>query len=373
MNILFASTQFPQENRPYYCVYLYQQAKALMDLGHRVDVLIPWEGGDTSHVIKEHFRGLDMYRIGFTRTKASLLTYGIKGSFASLATQLLGGYDCLSIHLAPDCIKHSLISCAKQAGVKTFLHFHGQNVWHDYNEAHPMLGKVLAWRRKFLLQSVDGLIGVSQKVCDRIREGLPHTNSHVVYNGVDPDLFVPGEKANVFTVSIVANLIPIKGHLPLFHAFSYLKNIHSDVQLVVVGTGPMEGTLKTLAVELGIEKQTVFTGAMDYPKVANCLSRSHVFAMPSYFEALGCVYLEAMACGTPVVGCAGQGIEEIIFSGENGYLVKPQESKELGERLCYLYEYPEKREQMGRAGRKTVFNGYTWKHSAQSLFQVYQS
>ena len=93
--------------------------------------------------------------------------------------------------------------------------------------------------------------------------------------------------------------------------------------------------------------------------------------MPSYYEALGCVYLEAMACKVPVVGCKGQGIEELIVDGKTGMLVNPQDTKNLVEKLTELIENSNLRNSIGEAGYKLVTDKFTWLDSAKYLDKVY--
>ena len=96
-----------------------------------------------------------------------------------------------------------------------------------------------------------------------------------------------------------------------------------------------------------------------------------VFALPSSYEALGCVYLEAMACGKPVVGCRGQGIEEIVQSGTNGFLVEQCDVRGLTEVLSRLLRDPDLRQQIAAQAHRTVHQHLTLQQQAENLSRIY--
>jgi glycosyltransferase involved in cell wall biosynthesis len=97
-----------------------------------------------------------------------------------------------------------------------------------------------------------------------------------------------------------------------------------------------------------------------------------VFALPSSYEGLGCVYLEAMACAKPAIGCRGQGIEEIIEHGRTGMLVTPENEHELTDSMLTLLRDKELRQRMGRNARAIVLDRLTLNHQAQQLAEVYR-
>jgi glycosyltransferase involved in cell wall biosynthesis len=97
-----------------------------------------------------------------------------------------------------------------------------------------------------------------------------------------------------------------------------------------------------------------------------------VFALPSRYEGLGCVYLEAMACAKPVIGCAGQGINEVIQDGQNGMLVPAGDESALSDRLLTLLQNAGMRSRLGIAARQTVLQSYTLDHQAGRLADIYR-
>src|SRR5207248_8924119 len=98
----------------------------------------------------------------------------------------------------------------------------------------------------------------------------------------------------------------------------------------IMGDGTERSRLSALSSRLGIAKKVNFFGRQTRTQVADAMRRCAVFALPSHYEGLGCVYLEAMSAGKPVIACQGQGIEEIIQHGTNGFLIDPGDVQSLG-------------------------------------------
>jgi glycosyltransferase involved in cell wall biosynthesis len=102
------------------------------------------------------------------------------------------------------------------------------------------------------------------------------------------------------------------------------------------------------------------------------MKRCTIFALPSTDEAMGCVYLEAMATARPVIGCRGQGIEEIVRHGENGMLIEPDNLQEMVKALDTLLPNAPLRKQMGIKARQTITEGLTLQHQAERLSTLYR-
>jgi glycosyltransferase involved in cell wall biosynthesis len=97
-----------------------------------------------------------------------------------------------------------------------------------------------------------------------------------------------------------------------------------------------------------------------------------VFALPSSYEGLGCVYLEAMACAKPVIGCRGQGIEDVIEHGKSGMLVTPENEQELTDAMETILRDKELRQRMGKDALAIILDRLTSTHQAQQLAEVYR-
>jgi teichuronic acid biosynthesis glycosyltransferase TuaC len=94
--------------------------------------------------------------------------------------------------------------------------------------------------------------------------------------------------------------------------------------------------------------------------------------LPSRYEGLGCVYLEAMSSEKPVIACRGQGIDEIIRHGSNGWLIDPGNLQDLIAALSILLQNLQLRRQIGEAARRTILQSLTAAHQASELAVIYR-
>ena len=130
--------------------------------------------------------------------------------------------------------------------------------------------------------------------------------------------------------------------------------------------------LQELARSLRIEDRVHFLGRRPRSEVAAAMQQCTLFALPSWYEGLGCVYLEAMSAGRPAIACRGQGIEEVIRHQENGWLIEPKSLSDLTAALHALLSDRPLRENLGRAGRQTILQGFTLSHQARRLLSIYR-
>ena len=122
---------------------------------------------------------------------------------------------------------------------------------------------------------------------------------------------------------------------------------------------------------LNLVDRVRFVGYVPYEKIADLMKSCDLFVMPSYYEALGCVYLEAMAAGMITVGVWNQGIDEIIHNEKNGFLVQEKSAMDLEQVLLKIIGLNHNElKQISHAAIKDM-EQYTWKESAAELSKVY--
>lgn len=378
MKILFVSECYPDKDNPQYCIYLEQQAKAIVDKGHNVDILVPKIIDGKSAVLKTVYNGLNIYNVTINKGKLSRIfpLYSLKSTLNNFAWQ---DYDAVSTHLVSNGLCFRISNICKRLKVPVVKHFHGLNVWKDYYTKTNIIHKLL-WiyndiMKRHHLNRSSAIVGVSNKVCEIFKAKIKNKPVFTVYNGVDSERFIPKTEYNkneIFTVLCVANLIKIKGHDYLIEAISSLKKEGKKIKLQLIGVGPEEDRLKEKCKTLGISEDVDFLGTQHYETVSVYMKNADMFLMPSYFEALGCVYLEAMCSGTITCGCFGTGADEIIEDRVDGLLVEQRSAKSIYDAIIFAMENPQDASEIAKKGiikAKT----FSWDASASELLKVYEN
>lgn len=217
------------------------------------------------------------------------------------------------------------------------------------------------------------VICVSEHVRDSIRKEMADSClTSVVYNGVDSDRFLPDESTGAQKILSIGNLIPIKGHIHLIRAMAVIAGEFPSLELDIIGDGAERERLATLTRQLRLQDKVHFHGRQSRAQVAEAMRRCTIFALPSRYEGLGCVYLEAMSCGKPAIGCRGQGISEIIQHGANGFLVEADDEHQLASAVAKLLREPAHAHAVGTVARQTILNGLTLRHQAEDLIRIYK-
>jgi phosphatidylinositol alpha-1,6-mannosyltransferase len=194
--------------------------------------------------------------------------------------------------------------------------------------------------------------------------------------GVDLDEFRPDpdrraeirERLNVHgpVVVCVSRMVPRKGQDTLIRAWPKVRATTPDATLLLVGDGPYAKDLRALA---GNAADIVFTGPVPTADLAAYYAAGDAFAMPCRtrrggldVEGLGIVYLEASACGLPVIGGASGGAPDAILEGESGYVVSDENA--LVTRLTEFLSDPAKAKAMGEKGRAWTEREWSWEQVA---------
>ena len=269
---------------------------------------------------------------------------------------------------------HAAMLLSRELGIPYVVSVHGLDAFSNMQVA----GKAGEWCRRIsrrVYTSSRRVICISERVREQVLEGVGRNcRTSVVHNGVDPELFspLPNPSSDSLTILSVGNLISIKGHDLLLRAVASLAPEFPSLSLEIIGEGPEKPRLKDLAKSVKIADRVFFLGRQPRRQVASAMKRCTLFALPSRYEGLGCVYLEAMAACKAVIGCRGQGIAEVIQHGVNGFLVGPDNERELTLALAMLLHDQRRRNSLGAAARDTILDRLTLAHQAGNLARIYR-
>jgi phosphatidylinositol alpha-1,6-mannosyltransferase len=196
--------------------------------------------------------------------------------------------------------------------------------------------------------------------------------------GVDVDRFVPDSVARAElrarhglgerpVVVCLSRLVPRKGQDMLIRALPAIRDAVPGTALVVVGGGPYRDTLHTLARTVGVADDVVFTGGVPGEELPAYHAMADVFAMPCRtrgagldVEGLGIVYLEASACGVPVVAGRSGGAPETVRDGETGVVVDGTDVAAIAAAVSGVLADPDAAAAMGAAGRQWAVQHWQW-------------
>jgi glycosyltransferase involved in cell wall biosynthesis len=290
----------------------------------------------------------------------------LKGRLRSLQQQR---FHLIHAHAALPC-GHAALLIAQKLGIPYVVTVHGLDAFLT-EQVGGRAGMKCAEIAGSVYEGAARVVCISGKVAEIVGKGTNgRARTEVVHNGVDTNMFYPAAgKRDAGLVLSVGNLIPSKGHELLLRAVAGLP---SQVKLRIIGEGPERARLQTLCRELKLGARVEFPGRRSRSEVAHEMRSCAVFALPSRYEGLGCVYLEAMASGTPVIACRGQGIQDIISPGENGFLVSPDQPGELTAILQRLLQDDGLRTRAGQAARERVLRDLTLQHQAAKLRAIYE-
>jgi glycosyltransferase involved in cell wall biosynthesis len=279
--------------------------------------------------------------------------------------------DVIHAHGALPC-GHAAALLSRDLKIPFVVTVHGLDAFSS-RQVSGWLGASCAKVSRQVFADARHVIGVSRHVCDEVQKGSGGLSTTLaVYNGVDPSLFTPGGDSTPPVILTVGNMIPTKGHELIVRAVAAVAGDFSELTWEVIGGGPELNRIRALAEQLGVIGSIRFRGRQNRVEVSEACRRCTVFVLPSRYEGLGCVYLEAMASGKVAFGCTGQGIEEVIQHGENGWLVPPNGLEELIEGLRVVLRNDLLRRQIGAAARDTVLRSFTLAQQAHRLLTVYR-
>ncbi|HJZ45593.1 MAG TPA: glycosyltransferase family 4 protein [Roseiflexaceae bacterium] len=170
------------------------------------------------------------------------------------------------------------------------------------------------------------------------------------------------------TILCVARQYPRKHVADLLRALPAVRRAVPRARAVIAGDGPEHARLRALASGLGLDDALVFTGALPDDKLALLYRQADIFCLPSVQEGFGIVFLEAMACGLPVVATLAAAIPEVVPDRRAGLLVPPGDVGALAHALIELLARPRQRAAYGAFGREYV-ERYDWDRVAQVFLE----
>jgi len=391
MNALVVSNLFPNEVDVRKGLFVSHQTSALRDRGHDIRVLapVPWvpprlpvpdrwaenRGIPRSDIVRDvpveypryfSLPGPQTIALSSIAARASLWWHGRR-------FEREFNPDLVNAHVAlPN--GFASISLAKLFDVPLVTTIHGADLQHSvsFPAGESLLGHTF--------RCSESLVVNSSKLASLLETRFLDTPPvDIVPNGIpiemvretascDPPVAIDPDATVLITVG---KLVETKGIHLVLDALAELPDV-SDLQYIIIGGGPQRDALWKRVAERDLSDIVTFTGKVPHRTVFEHLHHADLFALPSYKEAFGIAYLEAMACGLPVIACEGEGPADFVEHDETGYLVPPRDVDELRRVIATLIDSPETRRRVGTAASEVVSEQYTWESNAARVEEIYK-
>jgi colanic acid/amylovoran biosynthesis glycosyltransferase len=317
------------------------------------------------HGLLPKVRGLD-HALGFRRMFSANLDQQLKATQASL----------VHAHFGLDAT--TAMSLADRVAAPLIVTLHGYDVtMRDQTFRRSIGGTIYLLRRKQLWRHARLFICVSHFIRRKALEaGFPEEKLRVHYIGVDRRAFCrAGRIGRSEIILFVGRLVEKKGCEYLIRAMAQVRREHPDAQLVILGDGPLRQSLQELCDQLGVNCK--FEGRQSRDGVIRWLRAARVLCVPSVTattgdsEALGMVFAEAQASGTPVVSSKHGGIPEVVIDGETGLLAPERDAAALANGLSRLLADDDLWQQYSDRGVDWIARRFDLETQTRELEQIY--
>lgn len=249
---------------------------------------------------------------------------------------------------------------------------HGHEVW--WAKVPPF-----SFAIRYMSKEIDAIAYLGNYTKSEVSKALSKSDKSKLVQiapGIDVDHFVPTDSSQLraqlgltdkSVIISVGRLVHRKGQDKLIAALPAIKAEIPNVHLVLVGVGPYQDYLEKMSAKLKVADCITFIGRINYAELPKYICLGDIFAMPSrsrFFglevEGLGIVYLEASACGLPVVGGKSGGAPDAVLAGETGVVVDGRNTVEIAEACIDLLSNPELCALMGANGRAWIIENWRW-------------
>lgn len=391
------ATTYPRWSNDTEPAFVFELSKRLLALGNDITVLAPHAPGALK---EEYMEGLRVLRYQyFIPGKFQRLFYN-GGAIPNLKKYYLarvqlpffllvqpaaiftaairGKYDLIHCHwIVPQGFFAALAS--RFMGIPLILTAHGGDVFNLKNAFVKSIAR-------FSVKNSSICTANSGETKKGIQSFCPGKEVDIIPMGVDLNLFNKDKKDDSIKQRFgirghfllgVGRFAEKKGFCYLIDAMPGVLREFPETRLLIIGFGPLEGELKSQVRKLGLEKSVCFPGKMTSRELAGFYATADMFIGPSVEteagdrEGLGVVFLEAMACGTAVIGSKSGGIEDIIKDGETGLLSTPKDPSEISSKILHLLKDEPFRERMAEKGREFVEKNFSWDSIGEKFSSLY--
>lgn len=387
-------------------VYVRHLSKALVDLGHHVEVL----GGQPFPVLDDRvplieLPSLDIYNDHFPMRMPGIWELKHWQDFVEVTSFSAGQF--------PEPLAFSLRAWShlrKRKGEFDLVHDNqclGYGLLAIEREGLPVLATIHhpitvdrrlelehaeSWYRKFSLRRWYSFTNMQTRVAKRMKRVVTVSensfndivadhqvdpeNMAIVPVGVDVDLFRPLPEVQPIPGRLVTTAsadVTMKGLRYLLEALAKLRTEIPEAHLVVIGKRKGGGRSDETIRRLGLEDVVEFVSGVPEERIIELYAESQLAIVPSLYEGFSLPAIEAMACGTPLVATSGGALPEVVGKdGDTALVVPPGDSDALASKIRWALDQTDLRDGVGRRGRQRVVDQWSWRHTAERTVEQYR-
>lgn len=387
-------------------IYIRHLAKALVDLGHHVEVL----GGQPYPVLDERvplveLPSLDIYNEYFPLRMPGLwelkswpdwvevMSFS-NGTFPEPLAFSLRAWDHLrhrtgDFDLVHDnqTLGYGLLAIQRDFPVLSTIH-HPITVDRRLELSHADgWYKRMSLRRWYaftrmqtrVARRMERVVTVSSNsFADIVRDHhVDPSRMHIVPVGVDPDLFRPLPEVERIPGRLITTAsadVTMKGLAYLLEAVAKLRTERDDVHLTIIGRKKEGGASARKIDDLDLADHITWVTGVPDERIVELYAEAEVAVVPSLYEGFSLPAIEAMSCGIPLVATTGGALPEVVGpDGETALAVEPGNADALAARIATALADPELRARVGAAGRERVRSHWSWRHTAERTVEQYRA
>lgn len=260
---------------------------------------------------------------------------------------------------------HITYFIARMVGARSVVMIHGTDAWYR-----------LSWLRRWALQRVDVVISVSHFTAKQaaLANGFSLSKVRVVHNCLDPELPMAPRPNGTHPELCLLTVARIKegeakGHDQVIKALPELLIRFPNLKYSIVGDGDGRHMLERLAEDEGVAHAVRFHGTVSEQELMRHYARASLFIMPSRSEGFGLAFIEAMALSKPAIGGNLDAAPEVIIDNDTGYVVDPDSTAQIVDRVSRLLSDEKLREQMGMRASTHVGQSFSYLSFKENLFK----
>lgn len=344
MRIFVIPSWYPSKTKPNNGSFFREQAKVLITEGNEIVLLNGTFRSKEAYFTKENFKVMEY-------NDAGLITYQyVTPNF------MLSRNAWLGIKMANHNINKIFKAAIAKYGYPDVIHAHSFYpagyvaciLGEKYNipvvvtehSSRVLKNNLSKQHRKYLcevIERTDEFLCVSKRLLEVVEEITNNKGKGRVFYNIVSDKFKLGilEEKESFTFISVGNLIQSKRHDIIIDAFNKAFTTNDNVKLRIIGDGNLKDSLRTKVSKLNREHQIIFTGELSREAVVKEMQNSDAFIMASEFETFGIVYIEAMACGNPIITVKNGGSDSLI-NEENGIILEENSIDKFSNAMKYM-------------------------------------